>query len=257
MKIKLCCYVIRSTRPLSVDQQPRPLSQNYQMLSPMPPVLPIILYRFQYDWIRVWHPMTEIMEQNNGIISKFSKMLFHGISSHFVQISSSTVRGSLWLVPNRCMLLTCYFVKELWNPRYPQYNKDRRESQASFRHFKTVIVVLLNLCQLTCVSWRRHQMETFSALLALMRGIHRSPVNSPHKGQWRGALVFYLICAARINGWVNNREAGDLRRHRGHYDVNVMYWLDSCCHTVPNFRSPVAIVEAHYAQKPVYSSCII
>ena len=24
------------------------------------------------------------------------------------------------------------------------------------------------------------------------------------------------------NGWVNNREAGDLRRHRGHYDVNVM-----------------------------------
>ena len=26
-----------------------------------------------------------------------------------------------------------------------------------------------------------------------------------------------------INGWVNNREASDLRRHRGHYDVNVMY----------------------------------
>ena len=39
---------------------------------------------------------------------------------------------------------------------------------------------------------------------------HRSPVNSPHKGQWRGALMFSLICAW-INGWVNNREAGDLR----------------------------------------------
>ena len=37
-----------------------------------------------------------------------------------------------------------------------------------------------------------------------VRGIHRSPVNSPHKGQWRGALMFTLICA-RINGWVNNR----------------------------------------------------
>ena len=37
-----------------------------------------------------------------------------------------------------------------------------------------------------------------------MRGIHRSPVNSPHKGQWRGALMFYLICAP-INDWVNNR----------------------------------------------------
>ena len=54
-----------------------------------------------------------------------------------------------------------------------------------------------------------------------MRGIHRSPVNSLHKGQWRGALIFYLICAW-INGWVNNREAGDLRLHYSHYDVNVM-----------------------------------
>ena len=34
-----------------------------------------------------------------------------------------------------------------------------------------------------------------------VRGIHRSPVNSPHKGQWRGALMFSLICAG-INGWV-------------------------------------------------------
>ena len=48
--------------------------------------------------------------------------------------------------------------------------------------------------------------------------IHRSPVNSP---QWRGALMFSLICA-RINGRVNTREAGDLRRHRAHYDVIVM-----------------------------------
>ena len=54
-----------------------------------------------------------------------------------------------------------------------------------------------------------------------VRGIHRSPVNSPHKGQWRGALMFYLICVW-INGWVNNREAGDLRRHRARYDVTEM-----------------------------------
>ena len=65
-------------------------------------------------------------------------------------------------------------------------------------------------------------METFSTLLAVCAG--NSPVtgNSPHKGQWRGALMFYLICAW-INGWVNNREAGDLRRHRPHYDVTAMY----------------------------------
>ena len=51
-----------------------------------------------------------------------------------------------------------------------------------------------------------------------VRGNHRSSVNSPHKGQWRGALMFSLNCA-RINGWVNNRETGDLRRHLAYYDV--------------------------------------
>ena len=66
-------------------------------------------------------------------------------------------------------------------------------------------------------------METFSASLALCAGNSPVPVNSPHKGQWRGALMFFLICAW-INDWVNNREAGDLRRHRGHYDVSVMTW---------------------------------
>ena len=58
-----------------------------------------------------------------------------------------------------------------------------------------------------------------------VRGIRRSPVNSPHKGQWCGALIFSLICTW-INGWVNNHEAGDLRRHPVHYDVIVMKWLD-------------------------------
>ena len=54
-----------------------------------------------------------------------------------------------------------------------------------------------------------------------VRGIHWSPENSSHKGQWRGALMFSLI-HAWINGWVNNREAGDLRRHRAHHDVIVI-----------------------------------
>ena len=64
-------------------------------------------------------------------------------------------------------------------------------------------------------------MEAFSALLALCAGIHRSPVNSPHKGQWRGALMFSLICAW-MNGWVINGETGDLRRNRANFDVIVM-----------------------------------
>ena len=56
-------------------------------------------------------------------------------------------------------------------------------------------------------------------------GIHRSPVNSLRKGQWRGTLMFSLICAW-TNGWVNNRDTGDLRRHDAHYDVTIMTKTD-------------------------------
>ena len=66
-----------------------------------------------------------------------------------------------------------------------------------------------------------------------VRGIPRPPENSPHKGQWRGVLMFYMICVG-INGWENNREAGDaiaLWRYRAHYDVIVMLkkspWLST------------------------------
>ena len=82
-------------------------------------------------------------------------------------------------------------------------------------------------------AWWRHQMETFSVTDPLcgeftghfrrhwifVRGIHRSPVNFPHNGQWLGALMFSLICALTY-GWVNNRDAGDLRRT--HYVVTGM-----------------------------------
>ena len=79
------------------------------------------------------------------------------------------------------------------------------------------------------MTWWRHQMETFSASLAICAGnlcrslmnLCRSLMNSPHKGQWCGALMFSLICVW-INGWVNNHEAGDLRRYHTHYDIIVM-----------------------------------
>ena len=70
-------------------------------------------------------------------------------------------------------------------------------------------------------------METFPRYWPFVRGIHRSPVNSPHKGQWCGALMFSLICAW-INRWVNNGEAGDLRRYRAHCDVIVMIYESLC-----------------------------
>ena len=75
-----------------------------------------------------------------------------------------------------------------------------------------------------------------------VRGIHRSPVNSPHKGQRRGGLMFSLICTW-INVWVNNCEAGDLRSHRAHYDVTVMSSVKNSIDQVQ--QSAVIISFAH------------
>ena len=66
------------------------------------------------------------------------------------------------------------------------------------------------------IKWRH-----FPRYWPFVWGIHRWPVNSPHKCQWRGAFGFSLICVW-INGWVNNGKAGDLIRHRAHYDVIVL-----------------------------------
>ena len=76
-------------------------------------------------------------------------------------------------------------------------------------------------CHDDVIKWKH-----FPGHCPFVRGIHRSPVNSPHKGQWRWALMFSLICVW-INDWVNNREAGDLRRYRDHYDVIVMWFQGS------------------------------
>ena len=59
--------------------------------------------------------------------------------------------------------------------------------------------------------------------------------------------MFSLICVW-INGWVNNREAGDLRRHRGHYDVNVM-WISNCI----NCKQWVVIIHPC----PNYNGCLV
>ena len=78
----------------------------------------------------------------------------------------------------------------------------------------------------SCLPWAFYddviKWKHFPRYWPFVRGIHRSTVNSPHKGQWRGALLFSLICAW-INGWVNSRDAGDLIRYRDHYDVTVMW----------------------------------
>ena len=85
--------------------------------------------------------------------------------------------------------------------------------------------VNINLICWICVWWRLLinnqsnlliiKRKHFPRYWPFMRGIHRSPVNSPHKGRWREALMFPLIWAW-TNGWANNRDTGDLRRHGAH-----------------------------------------
>ena len=101
--------------------------------------------------------------------------------------------------------------------------------------WSTISSCSLIWCSLNCIprettdnwldmTWWRHQMETFSVLLAICAW--NSPVHGefPAQRPVTGALMFSLICFW-INYWVNNREAGDLRCHRAHYDVIVMSWV--------------------------------
>ena len=80
-------------------------------------------------------------------------------------------------------------------------------------------------CYYICSVMRKHDVikwEHFPRYWPFGRGIHRSLASSPHKGQWRGVLMFSVICAW-INALVSNREAGDLSRHRAHYDVIIIF----------------------------------
>ena len=64
--------------------------------------------------------------------------------------------------------------------------------------------------------------ETFSALLALCAG--NSPVTGEFPWQWSVKWSWCFLWSAHwINDWVDNREAGDLRRHQAHYDIIVMW----------------------------------
>ena len=71
------------------------------------------------------------------------------------------------------------------------------------------------------LSWWRHPMETFSALLVLCED--NSLVTGEFPSQWSVMQSFdaFLVCT-ETNSWSNHRDAGDLRRHRAHYDVTLM-----------------------------------
>ena len=90
-------------------------------------------------------------------------------------------------------------------------------------------VVLMTIpMQCSHWSWWRHQMEPFPRYWPFVWGIHRSPVDSSHKGQWRGTLMFALICAS-ANGWANNRFETPSRLLWRHCNVKILSARQTFC----------------------------
>ena len=84
------------------------------------------------------------------------------------------------------------------------------------------LTAIYQVCNDDIIKWKY-----FPRYWPFVRGIHWSPVNSHQKGQWRGALMFSLICAW-INCWVNNRDSGNLRRHRCSLWRHCNVWYCRC-----------------------------
>ena len=97
----------------------------------------------------------------------------------------------------------------------------------SLRNCALVIRLVMSIAHVIHTGWCDDDVvkwKHFPRNCPFVRGIRRSPVNSPHKDQWCGALMFSLICAS-INRCANNREAGDLRHH---HKGNFIWWWLGC-----------------------------
>ena len=86
-------------------------------------------------------------------------------------------------------------------------------------HYVVICFEGKSKCILTFMPWKH-----FPRYCPVVRGIHWSHMDSPHKGQRRGALRFSLICTW-TNNWENNRYIGDLTSYHAHFDVTVMSFL--------------------------------
>ena len=149
-------------------------------------------------------------------------------SNNFRWLDSLWTRDAIWpyisgsimiqvmLDGCRYQAFTCTNVDLIINEaRWHSAEGNSTENIADINHHKMLAMPYVK-------TWCRHQMETLSALLAICAGNSPVPGEFPAQRPVMLSLMFSLICVW-INGWVNNREAGDLRRYRSHYDVTVMY----------------------------------
>ena len=194
----------------------------------------------QHSEINPWWPSDAIWRHKSGItlarimtcglttLSHYlRKCWFEIIAIHSSAISSKVARYTNNKKPIQNQILIDFYasVWEQWVNEASMVFK-AWTSNYSLGYERAIIPHYFNF-QDDVIKWKH-----FPRNWPFVRGIHRSPVNTPHNGQWRGALMFTLICVW-INGWVNNRETGDLRRYRGHYDVIVMWSVIAC--SCPNY----------------------
>ena len=171
--------------------------------------------RFPHYW-----PVVEGPPSSDGF--SLHTFVFRCYSEIWKKVDLLVIWDTLWCYSNEnCILLS------LW-ATYLTFEQQLRYCSLMY----TQSCCSLQLCitntgwSVNIFPWIYHddviKWKHFPRYWPFVRGIHRSPVNSLHKGQWGGCMMFSLICAW-INSWVNNRrEAGDLRRYRAHYDVIVM-----------------------------------
>ena len=148
-------------------------------------------------------------------IAMDSKHVLNHLKHNTVRMCAQISKYSVYDINEQCMLQSLMCMSTMMFSRSTLLSEIESESCLVMKYF--AVLVFISFLK----AWWRQKMETFSAMLAICGGIRRWPVNSPNKGQWRGALMFSLICVW-INGWVNNGKAGDSRRYCAHYDVTVM-----------------------------------
>ena len=154
---------------------------------------------------------------------------FKGISNRLIQIGYTLYNKNIYVYIYIYILPGFDYVLQYLISILKNLEHDEKHSKHIQYNSTLNLYIRFALVHDDVIKWKHFPRSSY---WPFVRGIHRSPVNSTHKGQWRGALMFSLICVW-INGWVNNREAGDLWRHRAHHGVTVMCISDARFHPCP------------------------
>ena len=156
-----------------------------------------------------------ISETNNNVIQKNNK------TWTYVLVTLSEVEWNKYLDNFSSQQ---YKAQENFSCVHKLFPVPLSEFQDSVNYLHCIIAMIYN----DVIKWKH-----FPRHLPFVQEIHRSLVNSSHKGQWRGSLMSSLICAW-TNGWVSNRDASDLKYHHANYDVTVLYSAEVLLDTSTN-----------------------